>query len=100
MSFLEGVGALTVGVGGAAMIMVVCALAREAWRAFRQARRVARYMLGKHWFVEGVRKKGFWRFMRLFSRVVCGEFGGGEFKIGSVVFPGDPSRPFRRTWAG
>jgi hypothetical protein len=92
VTVLEWIGSMTVAVVTVGAGMMI----RETIRAFRQARRVARYLYGKQWLTM-LRKRGF---IRNFGKQVVNQFGTGQFSIGPVIFPADPTKPFRHRWYG
>jgi len=98
MGFFETVGALTVGSIGLTVALVALEIVREARRSFRQSCRVARYTMGKGWKSPLWVNRYRWKFMRQFLRQWGHNFGGGEFSINGLIFPADPSKPFRRSW--
>lgn len=94
MSALELIGAVCVGLAGLALAVICLGLVRETISAFRQACRVARYLYGRKWRSKLVDR----RYAKWFAKEWWRQMSGGEFMIGSIVFPADPSKPLRRTW--
>lgn len=94
MTILEWIGSMTVAAITVGAGMLTGSVIRETVRAFRQTRRVARYVYGKRWS-RRLRER---RIARQFLREWRRHFFTGEFSIGVIVFPADPTKPFRRTW--